>query len=79
MPESAPDAHPRDRLKRELHLRDATLLIVSGVIGSGIFFTPGAIADLLPHPGLILAAWMVGGVQRFKLTHYLPFVSKPVQ
>jgi APA family basic amino acid/polyamine antiporter len=62
VPESAPEAHPRDRLRRELHLRDATLLIVSGVIGSGIFLTPGRIAELLPHPGVILAAWLVGGL-----------------
>jgi APA family basic amino acid/polyamine antiporter len=57
-----PHAHPRDRLKRELRLRDATLLIVSSVIGSGIFLTPGPIAALLPHPGVILAAWIVGGL-----------------
>ena len=56
------DRHPRDRLRRELQLRDAMLLVVSGVIGSGIFLTPGAIADLLPHPGMILAAWLVGGL-----------------
>jgi len=62
MPESATDRHPRDRLKRALRLRDATLLVVSGVIGSGIFFTPGPIADLLPHPGWILAAWAAGGL-----------------
>jgi APA family basic amino acid/polyamine antiporter len=55
-----PEAHPRDQLKRELRLSDATFLVVSGVIGSGIFLTPGAIADLLPHPGLILTAWLVG-------------------
>jgi APA family basic amino acid/polyamine antiporter len=57
-----PHAHPRDRLKRELRLRDATLIVVSGVIGSGIFLTPGPIAALLPHPGVILAAWIVGGL-----------------
>ena len=62
MPRDTPEAHPRDRLKRELSLRDATLLVVSGVIGSGIFLTPGRIAELLPHPGLILAAWIVGGL-----------------
>ena len=56
-----PQAHPRDRLKRELRLTDATLLVVSGVIGSGIFLTPAAIAGLLPQPGLILAVWAVGG------------------
>jgi len=35
---------------------------VSGVIGSGIFLTPGAIAEQLPHPGLILLAWVAGGL-----------------
>src|SRR5262245_3033302 len=58
----APDRHPRDRLKVELGLWDATLLVVSGVIGSGIFLTPGGIAALLPHPGAILAAWLAGGL-----------------
>jgi APA family basic amino acid/polyamine antiporter len=62
MAESEGDRHPLDRLKRALHLRDAVLLVVSGVIGSGIFFAPGPIADLLPHPGLIFAAWTVGAL-----------------
>jgi APA family basic amino acid/polyamine antiporter len=60
--EQAPDRHPRDGLARELGLWDATLLVVSGVIGSGIFLTPGAIAGQLPHPGAILAAWLAGGL-----------------
>jgi APA family basic amino acid/polyamine antiporter len=57
-----PERHPRDRLRRALTLRDATLLVVSGVIGSGIFLTPGRIAELLPHPGLIFAAWIAGAL-----------------
>jgi len=56
-----PDRHPRDRLRRELGLSDATLLCVASVIGSGIFLTPGEIASLLPHPGLILLVWVAGG------------------
>jgi APA family basic amino acid/polyamine antiporter len=59
--QAADGAHPGDRLKRELGVSDATFLVVSGVIGSGIFLTPGAIAGLLPHPGLVLAVWLVGG------------------
>ena len=55
-------ADPRDRLARELGTLDATMLVVSSVIGSGIFLTPAAIAGLLPHPGLILGAWLVGGL-----------------
>ena len=56
------DRHPHDHLRRSLSLNTAVLLVVSSVIGSGIFFTPGAIAEQLPHPGLILAAWIVGGL-----------------
>ncbi|HSQ00427.1 MAG TPA: APC family permease [Candidatus Dormibacteraeota bacterium] len=56
-----PSRHPRDRLKRELSFLDATMLVVSSVIGVGIFLTPGSIAELLPAPGWILAAWLVGG------------------
>jgi len=56
------NAHPRDRLRRELSLRDAVFLVVASVVGSGIFLTPGAIADRLSHPGLIFAAWGFGGL-----------------
>ncbi len=56
------DRHPLDRLARGLSLTDATMLVVSSVIGVGIFLTPGAIADLLPSPGLVLLAWLVGGL-----------------
>ena len=55
-----PSKHPRDRLKRELSFVDATMLVVSSVIGVGIFLTPGRIADILPSPGLILSAWATG-------------------
>jgi APA family basic amino acid/polyamine antiporter len=58
----ASDRHPLDRLKPELTLTDATLLVVSSVIGVGIFLTPGAVADALPRPGAFLAAWAVGGI-----------------
>jgi APA family basic amino acid/polyamine antiporter len=54
------DGHPRDRLIRQLSLTDATFLLVASVIGAGIFFTPGRVAELLPHPGWIFAAWLVG-------------------
>jgi basic amino acid/polyamine antiporter, APA family len=37
------------------------MLCVSSVIGVGIFLTPGTVANALPHPGLFLLAWVVGG------------------
>jgi basic amino acid/polyamine antiporter, APA family len=60
--ESSGSAHPRDQLVRELSLLDASMLVVASVIGAGIFFTPGQVAQLLPAPGWIMAAWAVGGV-----------------
>jgi APA family basic amino acid/polyamine antiporter len=56
------DRHPRDRLQRQLSLTDATMLVVASVIGSGIFLTPGTIAERLPDPGWIFAAWIAGGL-----------------
>lgn len=55
-----PGAHPRDRLPRSLSLRDATLLIVASVVGSGIFFTPSQVAALLPDAKLYLLVWVAG-------------------
>lgn len=69
MPADSPDAretpssqgaHPLDRLPRVLSLWDAAMLIVASVVGSGIFFTPGQVAGLLPSAGWILIAWLVG-------------------
>jgi len=60
--ESQGSAHPRDRLERQLGLTDASMLVVASVIGAGIFFTPGQVADLLPAPGWILAAWLAGAL-----------------
>jgi basic amino acid/polyamine antiporter, APA family len=56
------DRHPLDLLERQLSLTDATLLVVSSVIGVGIFLTPGTVAEALPQPGAFLAAWIVGGL-----------------
>ncbi len=52
----------RGELPRILTLRDATMLVVSSVIGVGIFLTPGGVARLLPSPWWFAAAWLTGGV-----------------
>jgi len=62
VPKTVSGAHPRDRLERRLSLLDATMLVVASVIGAGIFLTPGRVAELLPHPGWIMAAWLAGGL-----------------
>lgn len=56
---------PSGGLRRELGLFTAALLVVGGIIGSGIFFTPGEVARALPTGGWILAVWALGGVVAF--------------
>ena len=40
----------------------ATLLVIGGIIGSGIFLTTGAMAEALPSAPLLLLAWVVGSL-----------------
>lgn len=49
-------------LRRELGLFSAALLVVGGIIGSGIFFTPAETARNLPSGGWVLGVWALGGV-----------------
>jgi APA family basic amino acid/polyamine antiporter len=49
-------------LRRELGLFSAALLVVGGIIGSGIFFTPAETARALPTAGWVFAVWALGGV-----------------
>lgn len=47
---------------RRLSTLDATLLVMGGVVGVGIFFTPHAVARLLPEPWPYFAVWALGGL-----------------
>ena len=38
------------------------MIVMGIVIGSGIFLTTGIMAKSLPSPGLILLAWIIGGI-----------------
>lgn len=53
------------QLVRVLGPADAAALVVSNVIGVGIFTVPGIIARMVPHPAAILVLWVVGGVLAF--------------
>ena len=48
-------------LPRVLTLRDATMLVVSSVIGVGIFLTPGDVAKQFPSTAWFFFAWFLGG------------------
>ncbi len=47
---------------RRLNLFDAVMLVVSGIIGSGIFINPYVVARAVETPFLIIAVWVAGGV-----------------
>ncbi|HEY3172810.1 MAG TPA: amino acid permease [Thermoanaerobaculia bacterium] len=49
------------RLERRLGVADAAALVISNVIGVGIFTTPGIVCAMLPRPAAILAVWALGG------------------
>lgn len=52
-------------LPRVLGFWDIIGIIVGGVIGSGIFIVPAAVAARVESPLLILAVWVVGGLLCF--------------
>ena len=49
------------RLSRGLGLFDATMLVMGGIVGSGIFINPYVVAQRVHTPSLILTAWILGG------------------
>jgi APA family basic amino acid/polyamine antiporter len=48
-------------LVRRLGLFDATMLVMGGIIGSGIFLNPAEVARHVSTPALIVGAWLIGG------------------
>ncbi|MFL6194726.1 MAG: APC family permease [Thermoanaerobaculia bacterium] len=52
----------RPGFARRLTLFDATMIVISGIIGSGIFINPYVVARAVHTPFLILAVWIAGGV-----------------
>ena len=49
-------------LARQLGLFDATMLVMGGIVGAGIFMNPYVVAQQVHTPALILGAWIFGGV-----------------
>ncbi len=49
-------------LLRRLGLFDTTMIVMGGIIGSGIFINPSVVARILHSPALILGAWFAGGI-----------------
>ncbi|HSP17769.1 MAG TPA: amino acid permease [Thermoanaerobaculia bacterium] len=53
---------PEPTLARRLGAFDATMIVMGGIIGSGIFINPYVVAQRVHSPALILGAWAAGGV-----------------
>ncbi|HEU5451459.1 MAG TPA: APC family permease [Terriglobales bacterium] len=53
---------PQAKLARRLGLFDATMIVMGGIIGSGIFINYYVVAQVVHTPVLILGAWLAGGV-----------------
>ena len=48
--------------RRALGPFDATMVVIGGIIGSGIFINPYLVAQTVASPAAVLAAWAAGGV-----------------
>src|SRR6266404_3028806 len=73
IPRSDLNAKPRDsstplgmttasKPRRQLGLFDATMLVMGGIVGAGIFANPSEVAHRVHTPFLILGVWVLGGL-----------------
>jgi len=60
MPDHHRDSHPQ--LARQIGLFDATMIVMGGIVGAGIFINPYVVAQRVHSPSLILGVWAAGGV-----------------
>src|SRR5881394_402830 len=49
-------------LARRLDLFDATMIVMGGIIGAGIFVNPAVVARYVHTPLFVLGAWVLGGM-----------------
>jgi APA family basic amino acid/polyamine antiporter len=59
--ESAPKDAPAGYVPR-LGVFSGTMMVVGGIIGSGIFLNPAIVADRVGSAGLTLLVWVAGGI-----------------
>ncbi len=61
MPKSE-SSDPDLQLVRAIGPGSATLLVIGNVLGSAIFLTTGIMAEQMPSAGLVILAWVAGGL-----------------
>ena len=57
-----PTTEATPHLLRRVGLFDATMIVMGGIVGAGIFINPYVVARQVHTPVLILAVWVAGGV-----------------
>jgi basic amino acid/polyamine antiporter, APA family len=72
---SRPETHG---LARRLGLFDTTMLVMGGIIGSGIFVTPAEVARHVGSPFWIVGIWILGGAL-FALTGALVYAELAIR
>ena len=58
---------------RRLGLFSATMAVIGGIIGGGIFRTPASVAERVGTAPLFLTAWVLGGLVALALFCYLVY------
>jgi basic amino acid/polyamine antiporter, APA family len=58
---TVPIPTPAPTLARRLGPFDATMIVMGGIIGAGIFVNPSVVARQVHTPALVLGAWVIGG------------------
>src|SRR5262249_45095832 len=48
--------------RRQLGLFDATMIVMGGIVGAGIFANPSEVAHRVHTPFLIIGVWVLGGL-----------------
>ncbi len=52
----------KSKPRRQLGLFDATMIVMGGIVGAGIFANPSEVAHRVHTPFLILGVWVLGGL-----------------
>ena len=53
---------PTNAYARRLNTWDATMIVIGGVIGAGIFRTPATVAERTSSGTQVLILWAIGGL-----------------
>ncbi|HWN97743.1 MAG TPA: amino acid permease [Blastocatellia bacterium] len=60
--ETGAPSNEAPELARRLGLFDATMIVMGGIVGAGIFINPYVVAQRVHTPTLVLGAWATGGL-----------------